>query len=62
MKTLWIGRFVDYAIEAKDMNMNEAEKVIQKQAEVFEEKFDYLKSIYKDRSESKAMSPETCAQ
>jgi hypothetical protein len=46
LKTLWIGRFVSYAIEAKDMDMNEAEKIIQKQAEVFEDKFDYLRSIY----------------
>lgn len=46
LKTLWIGRFVYYADEVKDMDMNEAEQVIQKQAEVFEEKFDYLRSIY----------------
>ena len=46
LKTLWIGRFVSYAIEAKDMDMNEAEKIIQRQAEVFEDKFDYLRSIY----------------
>jgi len=46
LKTLWIGRFVSYAIEAKDMDVNKAEQVIQKQAEVFEEKFDYLRSIY----------------
>jgi len=46
LKTLWIGRFVSYAIETKDMNINEAETVIQKQAEVFEEKINYLISIY----------------
>ena len=46
LKTLWIGRFASYAIEAKDMDINEAEIVIQKQAEIFEEKFDYLRSIY----------------
>jgi len=46
LKTLWIGRFVSYAIEAKDMDINEAEQVIQKQAEIFEEKFNYLRSIY----------------
>jgi cell fate (sporulation/competence/biofilm development) regulator YmcA (YheA/YmcA/DUF963 family) len=46
LKTLWIGRFVSYAIEVKHYDMNEAEKVIQKQAEIFEEKIDYLKSIY----------------
>jgi hypothetical protein len=48
LKTLWIGRFVCYVIEVKDMDMNEAETVIQKQAELFEEKFDYLRSIYED--------------
>ena len=46
LKTLWIGRFASYAIEAKDMDINEAEIVIQKQAEIFEEKFNYLRSIY----------------
>lgn len=46
LKTLWIGRFVSYANEVKDLDMNEAEIVIQKQAETFENKFGYLKSIY----------------
>jgi hypothetical protein len=46
LKPLWIGRFVSYAIETKDMDINEAEVVLQKQAEVFEGKFDYLTSIY----------------
>ncbi len=46
LKTLWIGRFVTYATEVKSMDINEAEVVIQKQAEVFEDKLDYLKSIY----------------
>jgi hypothetical protein len=48
LKTLWIGRFVSYAEEVKDMDINEAEIVIQKQAEIFEEKFDYLRSIYEN--------------
>jgi len=48
LKTLWIGRFVSYAKEVKDMDINEAEKIIQKQAELFEEKFEYLQSIYED--------------
>jgi hypothetical protein len=48
LKTLWIGRYVSYANEVKDMDMNEAENVIQKQAEVFEGKFEYLRSIYED--------------
>jgi hypothetical protein len=46
LKSLWIGRFVDYVVEAQDMDINEAEQLIQKQAEVFEEKFNYLLSIY----------------
>ena len=46
LKTLWIGRFVSYATEVDGMDINEAEKIIQKQAEVFEEKFDYLKDTY----------------
>jgi len=48
LKTLWIGRFVRYAEIVKDMDVNGAEKVIQRQAEIFEEKFDYLRSIYED--------------
>ena len=46
LKTLWIGRFVSYATEVKGMDINEAETIIQKQAELFEEKFDYLKETY----------------
>jgi len=37
---------VSYAEETKDMDINEAEKILQKQAEVFEAKFNYLRSIY----------------
>lgn len=48
LKTLWIGRYVSYALEVKEMDINEAEIVIQKQAELFEEKLDYLRSIYED--------------
>ena len=48
LKTLWIGRFVSYANKVKDMDMNEAENVIQRQAEIFEDKFEYLRSIYED--------------
>lgn len=46
LKTLWIGRFVSYAKQVAKLNMNEAEQVIQKQAELFERYFDYFKSIY----------------
>lgn len=48
LKTLWLGRFVSYAEDVKGMDINEAEKVIQRQAEVFEDEFEYLKSIYSD--------------
>lgn len=48
LKTLWIGRFVSFATEVKDMDINDAEKIIQKQAEIFEEKFDYLRSAYEN--------------
>ena len=46
LKTIWIGRFVSYALETKDMDIDEAEKVIQKQAEIFEQKLNYLRGIY----------------
>lgn len=46
LNNLWIGRFVSYAREVENMDVNQAEKVIQKQAEIFEEKIDYLRSIY----------------
>ena len=49
LKTLWIGRFVSYANEVKNMDINDAEQVIQKQAEVFEQQFDYLKSVYETK-------------
>jgi hypothetical protein len=49
LKTLWIGRFVSFAKEVKEMDINEAEIVIQKQAEIFEEKFDYLRSVYEEQ-------------
>ena len=48
LKILWIGRFVSYATEVENMDLNDAERVIQKQAAIFEKKFDYLKSIYKN--------------
>jgi len=48
LKTLWIGRFVTYATDVKDMDINEAEKILQKQADIFEKNFSYLKSIYSE--------------
>ena len=41
-KTLWIGRFVSYAIETKNMDVNESELVLQKQAETFDKNYNYL--------------------
>ncbi len=46
LKTLWFGRLSSYFLETKDMNINEAERVIQEQASIFEKQFSYLKSIY----------------
>jgi len=46
LKTLWIGRFVSYATQVDRMDINEAENIIQSQAYIFEENFEYLKSIY----------------
>ena len=46
LKSIWLGRFLSYAIETKDMEWNEAEEVIQKQARIFEEKLNYFLNIY----------------
>lgn len=46
LKTLWIGRFVSFAFETKHMDINEAETVLQRQAETFEKNIPYLASIY----------------
>jgi hypothetical protein len=46
LKTLWLGRFVSYAHQVDEMDINGAEIIIQKQAEIFEEQFEYLKEIY----------------
>lgn len=46
LKTLWLGRFLSYVIQTKDMDLMEAESIIQEQAKVFEKKFDYFVSIY----------------
>jgi hypothetical protein len=46
LKSLWLGRFIGYVHETKEMDLNEAESVIQRQAGVFEDKRDYLLSIY----------------
>lgn len=46
LKTLWLGRFVSYARQVKEMDINDAEKIIQSQAEEFEKQIDYFKGIY----------------
>jgi len=40
LKTLWFGRFTSFVIETADMNLNSAERIIQQQAQIFEEKFE----------------------
>ena len=45
LKSLWLGRFASYAIEVKDLDTEDAERVIQEQARVFEENFDYFLSL-----------------
>jgi len=46
LKTLWLGRFISYVIETKDMDWNEAEEIVQEQARIFEDKIEYFLSIY----------------
>jgi len=61
LKTLWIGRFVSFATDVKDMDINDAEVILQKQAEIFEENIDYLKTIYGE-SLNTAKVHEKCVQ
>jgi hypothetical protein len=46
LRILWMGRFASYVNDTKDMDTNEAEREIERQAEIFEQERDYLKSIY----------------
>ncbi|MCD6571951.1 MAG: glycosyltransferase family 2 protein [Thermoplasmata archaeon] len=46
LKSLWLGRVSSYAVETRYMDVNEAETVIQKQAEIFENKINYFLSLY----------------
>ena len=46
LMVLWMGRFASYVNETKDMETEEAEEEIERQAEIFEEERDYLISIY----------------
>jgi glycosyltransferase involved in cell wall biosynthesis len=46
LRILWLGRFVSYVNDTRDMEPREAEREIEKQAEIFERERDYLISIY----------------
>jgi glucosylglycerate synthase len=46
LKTLWLGRFVSYSRQVENMDITQAEKIIQLQADEFENQFEYLKTIY----------------
>ncbi|MFH1101139.1 MAG: glycosyltransferase [Methanobacteriota archaeon] len=46
LKTLWIGRYISFIEETENMNINESEAVLQKQATIFEKNINYLISIY----------------
>lgn len=40
LKTLWFGRFTSFVVETADMDLLSAERIIQEQAQIFEEKFE----------------------
>lgn len=46
LRILWWGRFASYVNETKNMETEEAEREIERQAEIFEQERDYLISIY----------------
>jgi hypothetical protein len=46
LRVLWLGRFITYVNETRGMEPNEAEREIEKQAEIFERERDYLISLY----------------
>ena len=46
LRILWLGRFTSYVNDTKDMNTEEAEREIERQAQIFEQERDYLISIY----------------
>lgn len=46
LRILWLGRFTSYVTATKDMGTIEAEREIERQAEIFEQERDYLISIY----------------
>lgn len=46
LRILWMGRFASYVVATKDMETKDAEREIERQAEIFERERDYLISIY----------------
>jgi len=46
LRILWLGRFTSYVNATKDMGTIEAEREIERQAQIFEQERDYLISIY----------------
>jgi hypothetical protein len=46
LRTLWLGRFITYVEETKGMGVEEAEKILEEQAKIFERNRDYLISRY----------------
>lgn len=46
LRILWLGRFTSYVNDTRDMGTVEAEREIERQAEIFEQERDYLLSIY----------------
>lgn len=46
LRKLWLGRFASFVVETKGMSGTKTEKVLEQQAEIFEQEIEYLKSIY----------------
>jgi hypothetical protein len=46
LRILWLGRFMSYVDETKKLELNEAEKIVQNLARIFEEDIDYFLTIY----------------
>ena len=46
LRILWMGRFASYVVDTKDMETKDAEREIERQADIFERERDYLISIY----------------
>ncbi len=46
LRALWLGRFVTYAEETRDMGVEETERVLEEQAQVFEKNRGYLLEVF----------------